>query len=174
MNVHNTSCPAHASYIGACDCDLTWKGLPKLDSVINDFDEKIGSEYGHNVILGAAVKDDSGKLRYDLIPPRALDELARVYTIGAKKYSDRNWENGFQWGRIFAAMMRHGWAFWRGEERDPVDGQLHLSSVAWCAFALMEFTQTHPELDDRPKGGRCDGKVYPVGPGTDEKGNPLR
>ena len=94
-------------------------------------------------------KDDSGKLRFDLIPPRALEELARVYSIGAAKYEDRNWEKGIKWGRVFAAMMRHGWAWWRGETHDPVDGQHHLSSVAWCAFALMEFERIHPEMDDR-------------------------
>jgi hypothetical protein len=95
-------------------------------------------------------KDDSGKLRYDLIPPRSLEALAHVYTIGAKKYAARNWEKGITWGRVFAAMMRHSWAWWRGEKFDPVDGQHHLASVAWCAFALMEYEFTHEELDDRP------------------------
>lgn len=95
-------------------------------------------------------KQDAGKLRFDLIPPRPLEELARVYTIGAAKYADRGWEKGLRWGRVFAAMMRHAWSWWRGERTDPVDGQHHLASVAWCALALMEYERTHPELDDRP------------------------
>lgn len=99
--------------------------------------------------MSEGTKFDDGKLRYDLIPPRPLQELARVYTIGARKYDDRNWEKGIKWGRIFAAMMRHAWAWMIGERWDPVDGQHHLASVAWCAFALMEFESTHPELDDR-------------------------
>lgn len=94
-------------------------------------------------------KDDGSKTRYDLIPPGPLEELARVYTIGAQKYEARNWEKGLAWGRVFAALMRHAWAWWRGETHDPKDGQHHLSSVAWCAFALMEYERTHPELDDR-------------------------
>jgi len=94
-------------------------------------------------------KNDSGKLRYDLIPSGPLAKLAEVYTIGAKKYDDRNWEKGIKWGRIFGAMMRHAWAYWCGESLDPVDGQHHLASVAWCAFALIEYERTHPELDDR-------------------------
>lgn len=94
-------------------------------------------------------KDDDGKLRYDLIPADPLDELARVFTIGARKYGDRNWENGLAWGRVFAALMRHGWAWWRGETHDPEDGQHHLASVAWCALVLMQFENTHPGLDDR-------------------------
>lgn len=94
-------------------------------------------------------KDDTGKLRYDLIPPEALEELARVYTIGAKKYSDRNWEKGMSWGRVFAAMMRHSWAWLRGETNDPVDGQHHLSSVAWCAFTLLTYEVRKVGTDDR-------------------------
>jgi len=95
-------------------------------------------------------KDDGGKLRYDLIPARPLGELARVYTIGAKKYADRNWEKGLQWGRVFAAMMRHAWAWWSGQTYDPLDGQHHLASVAWCALALIEYEETNRALDDRP------------------------
>lgn len=96
-------------------------------------------------------KNDNEKFRYDLIPPGPLNLVAEVYTIGARKYDDRNWEKGIKWGRIFAAMMRHAWAFWRGEQLDPVDGQHHLASVVWCAFALMEYETTHPELDNRAK-----------------------
>lgn len=95
-------------------------------------------------------KDDTDKLRYDLIPVQPLAEVARVYTIGAKKYDDRNWELGLQWGRVYAAMQRHANAFWGGERLDPKDGQHHLASVAWCALALMEYERTHPEGDDRP------------------------
>jgi hypothetical protein len=94
-------------------------------------------------------KDDIGKLRFDLLPVRPLMQVAEVYTIGAAKYADRNWEKGLKWGRVFAAMMRHAWRWWGGEVRDPVDGQHHLASVVWCALALMEYEVTHPELDDR-------------------------
>lgn len=99
----------------------------------------------------AGHKNDADKLRYDLLPPGPLSQLAEVYTKGAAKYEDRNWEKGLAWGRVFAAMMRHAWAFWRGESHDPEDGQHHLASVAWCAFALMEYEKTHPELDDRQR-----------------------
>ena len=96
-------------------------------------------------------KDDQDKLRYDLIPVQPLEELVKVYTLGAKKYGDRNWEKGINFSRIFAAMMRHAWAYWKGEKYDTKDGQHHLASVAWNAFALMEFDNTHPELNDRKK-----------------------
>lgn len=101
-------------------------------------------------------KNDAGKLRYDLLPGDALAELVRVYTIGAKKYADRNWEQGIAYGRIFAAMNRHAWAWWGGEQLDPVDGQHHLSSVAWCALALLHFDLSPAKyfsFDDRSNPG---------------------
>ena len=98
-----------------------------------------------------AIKHDDGKLRYDLIPPSPLEEVARLYTTGAKLYGVRNWEKGMAWGRCFAAMMRHGWAYWRGETHCPKDGQHHLSSVVFWCFALMTYEKTHKELDDRTK-----------------------
>lgn len=99
----------------------------------------------------AGYKNDIGKERFDLIPFGPLFELAKVYTMGATKYDDWNWAKGLAYSRVFAAMMRHAWKFWRGEEFDP-DGQHHLDSVAWCAFALREY-QLHAgrykEFDDR-------------------------
>lgn len=94
-------------------------------------------------------KDDAGKARYDLIPAEALDELARVYGIGAAKYGDHNWRKGLAWGRVFGAMMRHAWAWWRGETYDPVDGQHHLASVAWGALTLMSYEMSKSGTDDR-------------------------
>lgn len=99
--------------------------------------------------MGAGRKDDQDKLRFDLIPVGPLHKLAEVYTIGAKKYDDRNWENGLFWGRIYRALIGHALSWWGGEVLDQEDGQHHLASVAWCAFALMEYENTRPEFDDR-------------------------
>lgn len=96
------------------------------------------------------VKNDNGKPRFDLIPPYPLEALADLYRIGAEKYADRNWEHGLKYGRVFSAMMRHAWAFWRGESHDPIDLQHHLISVAWCAFALYHYeVMNRNDLDDR-------------------------
>jgi hypothetical protein len=94
-------------------------------------------------------KDDSGKLRYDLIPPDALAALAYVYTIGAKKYDDHNWLKGMKWSRVIAAMMRHMELWRQGEKDDKDDGQHHLASVAWCAFALLTYERNNLGEDDR-------------------------
>ena len=98
-----------------------------------------------------ATKHDKNKLRYDLIPWFGEQELARVFTIGAKKYGDNNWRGGFAFSRIIGAAKRHLAAFIRGEKYDPEDGQLHLSSLAWCAYILMEFEEFSLGTDDRIK-----------------------
>ena len=88
--------------------------------------------------------------RYDLIPPGPLAQLAELYGRGAEKYAVRNWERGYEWSKSFAALNRHLWLFWSGEDNDSETGLPHLASVAWHAFALLEFTQRYPEYDDRP------------------------
>ena len=108
-------------------------------------------------LVGCAVppmearKDDDGKLRYDLIPVYPLEEVARVYTLGAKKYADHNWRKGIAWSRIYGAMQRHANAYWQGESNDPEDGQKHLASVVWTAFTLMEYEKFKLGEDDRWK-----------------------
>lgn len=88
--------------------------------------------------------------RYDLIPANPLRQLAEHYGKGARKYSERNWERGYDWSLNFAALMRHAWAWWDREDVDEETGSNHMVAVVWHAFALLEFHNTHPELDDRP------------------------
>lgn len=102
------------------------------------------------------VKYDGGKLRYDLIPADALEMLAAIYTMGAGKYDDHNWRKGMNWSRPFAALMRHAWAWFRGEDIDPESGINHLAHAAWNCFTLMNYAKSHPEFDNRVKN---DGKI---------------
>ena len=96
-------------------------------------------------------KHDSGKLRLDLIPPEAIDALAEVLTPGAARYGARNWEKGLTWGRCFAAMMRHAWAWWRGEDKDPDSGLSHMAHVLCNAAFLVTFERRRLGQDDRHK-----------------------
>ncbi len=95
-------------------------------------------------------KFDDNKNRYDLVPPEALDQVVQVWTYGAIKYDDRNWENGIKWGRLFGAIMRHLWAFWRGEDNDPESGMSHLAHAACGTMMLLQHWNFKSELDDRP------------------------
>lgn len=119
---------------------------------VQEFADVMKQGIEHAKKLNEGVKFDDDKPRYDLIPAKPLEELAKVYTVGAKKYADRNWEKGMRWGRVFAAMMRHAWAWWMGETNDKESGVHHMAAVAWGAFALIEYSQTKTGQDDRPIG----------------------
>lgn len=84
-------------------------------------------------------KYDNGKLEYGLVPPLALEEMVKVLTFGAQKYSRENWrqvEDGRR--RYFDALMRHLWAWKRGEEIDSESGLSHLGHAMCCLYFLYE------------------------------------
>lgn len=102
--------------------------------------------------MSDATKHDGDKLRMDLIPPEAIESLAKVLTFGAKKYEDRNWEKGLKFSRLFGATMRHLWAWWRGETNDPETGFCHLEHALCCVAMLVTYhVKKRDSLDDRPK-----------------------
>lgn len=101
--------------------------------------------------LTEGVKHDEGKLTYHLLPPELLEQTALVLEFGAKKYAERNWEKGMSWHRPFSALMRHMWAWWRGEVADPETGYSHLAHAACCLAFLISYEQRGIGVDDRPK-----------------------
>lgn len=97
--------------------------------------------------------------RMDLIPWNQIWKVAELYGKGAEKYAERNWERGYDWSLSYAAMMRHAVLFWGGEDYDQETGCHHMTSVIFHALALMEFGETHPELDNRPVSQTVDPNV---------------
>lgn len=95
------------------------------------------------------IKHDAGKHRYDLLPPDALEYMVDVFTYGARKYEDRNWEKGMKWGRVFGATMRHLWAFWRGQDIDPESGLHHIAHAAANCLFLLAYAMRKVGEDDR-------------------------
>ena len=90
--------------------------------------------------LSAGVKYDEEKPDYSLIPPFALDEIAKTLTYGKIKYARDNWrivENGKL--RYFSAAMRHMWALMRGEKLDPETGLHHSIHAVCCMMFYFEF-----------------------------------
>ena len=84
-------------------------------------------------------KDD--KTRWELIPLDCLEDIARVYTEGAKKYGDNNWQNldnGYE--RYKGALLRHLYAS-SLEEFDPETKVRHEAAIAWNALALLYYAK---------------------------------
>lgn len=99
----------------------------------------------------AAIKNDGEKPRMDLLPVESLEEIAKVLTFGAKKYSAHNWRNGFSWSRLLGALLRHIFAFMKGEDKDPETGLSHLAHAGCCILFLLWHEQYKKDLDDRYK-----------------------
>ena len=99
--------------------------------------------------LGA--RANAGKPRYDLIPPDALRALAWVYTLGAVKYADRNWEKGLSWSDTIGALERHAEAVKAGEDYDHETGLPHGAHIAWNGLALASMLMRGIGTDDRAK-----------------------
>jgi hypothetical protein len=95
-------------------------------------------------------KDDSEKTPYHLIAPEMLEGVGKVLDFGANKYGPRNWENGMSWSRPFSALMRHMWAWWSGQDKDPETGMSHLWHACCCIMFLMAYEARKAGKDDRP------------------------
>jgi hypothetical protein len=126
---------------------------PNFARTLRDTDVERDVEYLQQQRNEAALNYDGGKLRYDLIPADALDELAKVYTAGAEKYADRNWEAGMSWSRAFGSLMRHAWAWMRGEDIDSESGLPHMAHAAFRCLQLLAYAKRGVGGDDRPGGG---------------------
>jgi len=113
---------------------------------------RIASENWREPVASEGVKFDSGKARYDLVPPEVEEAIAKVLTFGAAKYGDRNWELGMKWGRPYAALRRHMAAWWGGEDKDPETGMPHTWHAACCIAFLVAFEARDSGTDDRPVG----------------------
>ncbi len=92
---------------------------------------------------------NEGKLRYDLLEPYAVEQLVKIFTIGAKKYADHNWMKGLPWMSVVASLERHLAEFKKGVDVDDETGLLHMAHVAWNAMAIVSFYKHRPEFDNR-------------------------
>lgn len=105
-------------------------------------------------------KKQSKLARFDLIPAKALYELAERFGLGpaSGRYSDNNWRGGYDWSLSYAALQRHASLFWAGEDYDkdaekelPGFKGKHVIAIAWHALVLATFMDEQPDKDDRFK-----------------------
>lgn len=93
-------------------------------------------------------KPDAGKLRWDLLPNDALEQVVGVLTVDADTRK-RDWENGCEWHRPYASTHRHLSAWWRGERMDEGTGRPHLACAIAQLLFLLAYEQRGHGTDDR-------------------------
>ena len=100
-------------------------------------------------------KDDSNKPTYELLPLELFNEVNLVLQHGASKYGVNNWRKteGFKYSRCYNALLRHMFAWWRGEDYDLESGISHLAHAMCNLIFLTYHSKANAEGDDRPKSG---------------------
>jgi hypothetical protein len=106
-----------------------------------------------------AIKFDSGKTDWSLMPFEAVEEINKVLEFGAKKYNEGqttrehwNWAKGEGLGipRVLSAILRHLFAFSRGEKIDPESGLSHIAH-AGCGIIFILYYLKYPEKYNKNK-----------------------
>lgn len=97
-------------------------------------------------------KYDGGKLRYDLVPTLALEEVVKVITKGAEKYDDENWKNvpnGRK--RYYAATQRHLMEWRKGNIYDEEMETHHIANaISNLLFILEKELEGLEDVEETP------------------------
>ncbi len=138
--------------------EMDSEGEIRMDAWREQFVGKTKAESKQAFDSGATRSDRTGKGRFDLISPFALERLARRYEEGAEIHGDRNWEQGYRIGRCIDGALRH-----LNQYKQGMRDEDHLAAAAWNVFAAMHFEELiargilSGELDDAPNyGSRAD------------------
>jgi hypothetical protein len=99
-------------------------------------------------------------IQLSMVPVPFLEDLGRVYAMGAAKYDRNNWRRGYAWHLSYDAALRHLLASMNGEWYDAESGIPHVVHVAWHMAALHTFNRESLGTDDRspstsPQGGHA-------------------
>lgn len=96
-------------------------------------------------------QDKPSLANISMIPMEVLNEVGEVFKFGAAKYGTNNWRIGFSWLRVSSAVLRHIFAWLRGESNDPESGYNHLSHAIAGLIFLIHYENTETGTDDRWK-----------------------
>lgn len=100
-----------------------------------------------------AIKADAGKLDWSLLPIGASEEIIKVFKFGESKYARGNFlgGGGLAYHRVLNSLLRHTYAFMRGEDKDPESGLSHLAHIGCNVYMLLTYELNKSKFtnDDR-------------------------
>jgi hypothetical protein len=103
--------------------------------------------FSHPAAASGAKREKLHALSYDLVPfQEFVDSYVRVAEFGAKKCEPWNWSKGLSRVQILGSLIRHTFAYLRGEETDKDSGLNHTDHIVWNAVALVH--NVHWNLED--------------------------
>ncbi len=78
--------------------------------------------------------------------PFAMERIGWVFSKGAERYGQRNWEKGMPLSRYLASAERHLMQFKQGDLSED-----HLAQAVWNLCAILHHQEVGPPgLDDLP------------------------
>ena len=100
-----------------------------------------------------AIRYDQGKADWSLMPWEAVEEINKVLEFGAKKYAAHNWQQGegFKYTRVLNSLLRHVFAYMRGEDSDPESGLSHMAHAGCNVLFILYYIKNKSRYknDDR-------------------------
>lgn len=96
---------------------------------------------------GAIRDTQTNKIRFELLPMRALARVALHYTkaggtLDKPKYPYNNWRKGIPIHRMIASMLRHLYAYIMGNRAED-----HLAALAFNVLCILEYEEwKRPDL----------------------------
>ena len=128
-------CPASAGCMSGDSCDklLAWEDKPEQEAV--NPKEACGAIKPAMANISATVMAEVGVGMHE----------------GARKYGSHNYRvTKVTYSTYHAAMLRHIFAPWEGEDIDPDSGVNHISKLIACACVLRDAQIQGMLVDDRP------------------------
>lgn len=123
---------------------------PAQEQQINAAKQKLLEDSKKDV---TAIRYDAGKANWSLMPWEAVEDINKVLEFGAQKYVAHNWQQGegFSYTRVLNSLVRHVFAFMRGEDLDPESGLSHMAHAGCNVLFLLYYTKnkTRYKNDDR-------------------------
>ena len=84
---------------------------------------------------GARRNDATGKGRYDLLPPEAIEAIAKRFEYGAKLHGENNYKLGVPNSSLFDSALRHMFQALAGMKDEP-----HLAAAA-CNICMLLYNE---------------------------------
>ena len=100
-------------------------------------DQQIKEDSSRIFPTGARRNDATGKGRYDLLPPEAIEAIAKRFEYGAKLHGENNYKLGVPNSSLFDSALRHTFQALAGMKDEP-----HLAAAA-CNICMLLYNEAH-------------------------------
>ena len=93
------------------------------------------------------------QLKYIMCYPNAVKGLAEIQKVGEEKYGPYNFMKGCPASQSIDSGLRHLFAWWNGEDKDPETGVDHRYAFLFNVLQLANNDDVEG-FDDRPQGSK--------------------